>query len=121
MQRCAHEWQGSGMCVGQWPGVSVPKPLSQRLTMNLHKWDFCRDTLFSTPEDSKGQNTGTAVVPVGMDTYPYEEWKERYGSLLVQPAEGRGVAGQVPGRVQGAMPWRWPSQAGSIEERKGIQ
>lgn len=37
MQRCAHEWQGSGMCVGQWPGVSVPKPLSQRLTMNLHK------------------------------------------------------------------------------------
>lgn len=25
MQRCAHEWQGSGMCVGQWPGVSVPK------------------------------------------------------------------------------------------------
>lgn len=37
MQRCAHEWQGSGMCVGQWPGVSVPKPLSQRLTMNLHR------------------------------------------------------------------------------------
>lgn len=36
-------------------------------------------------------------------------------------AEGRGVAGQAPGRVQGAMPWRWPSQAGSIEERKGIQ
>lgn len=26
-----------GMCVGQWPGVSVPKPLSQRLTMNPHK------------------------------------------------------------------------------------
>lgn len=37
MQRCAHEWQGSGMCVGQWPGVSIPKPLSQRLTMNPHK------------------------------------------------------------------------------------
>ncbi|KAK2886470.1 hypothetical protein Q8A73_020416 [Channa argus] len=26
MQRCSHEWQGSGMCVGQWPGVSVQKP-----------------------------------------------------------------------------------------------
>lgn len=37
MQRCAHEWHGSGMCVGQWPGVSVPKPLSQRPTMNLHR------------------------------------------------------------------------------------
>lgn len=36
-------------------------------------------------------------------------------------AEGRGVAGRAPGRVQGAMPWRWPSQAGSIEEREGIQ
>jgi len=37
MQRCAHEWQGSGMCVGQWPEVSVPKPLSQRLTMHPYK------------------------------------------------------------------------------------
>lgn len=36
-------------------------------------------------------------------------------------AEGCGVAGQAPGRVQGVLPWRWPSQAGSIEERKGIQ
>jgi len=48
-------------------------------------------------------------------------------SSLQQPAspayqtEGRGVAGQGPGRVQGAMPWSWPSRAGSIEERKGIQ
>lgn len=47
--------------------------------------------------------------------------------LLQQPvspasqAEGRGAAGRAPGHVQGAMPWRWPSQAGSIEERKGIQ
>lgn len=29
--------RGSGMCVGHWPGVSVPKPLSQRLTMKAHK------------------------------------------------------------------------------------
>lgn len=36
-------------------------------------------------------------------------------------AEGRGVAGWRPGRVQGALPRRWPSQAGSIEEGEGIQ
>ncbi|MEQ2178452.1 hypothetical protein GOODEAATRI_014090 [Goodea atripinnis] len=42
-------------------------------------------------------------------------------SLLSQP-QGCGVAGQVPESMQeGSMPWRWPSQAGSIEERKGIQ
>lgn len=39
----------------------------------------------------------------------------------VGQAEGRGVAGRAPGRVQGALPWRWHLQAGSIVERKGIQ
>ncbi|XP_042254663.1 uncharacterized protein LOC122972517 isoform X2 [Thunnus albacares] len=32
-----------------------------------------------------------AIVPVGMDVYPYEEWKERCSSLLVQPARLRVV------------------------------
>lgn len=44
-----------------------------------------------------------------------------HAACPVGQAEGRGVTGWAPGRVQGTLPWRWHLQAGSIVERKGIQ
>lgn len=44
-----------------------------------------------------------------------------YAACPARQAASCSVAGGSPGRVQGALPWRWPSQAGSIEEREGIQ
>lgn len=72
----------------------------------------------ATPQIDDAAFTQT-LLPANLFLYQREVAKSSFVSEL---AQGHGVAGQVPERVQGwggLMPW--PSEAGSIEEHKGIQ